>query len=142
MVVLRILETSLYLFFSDIADYIQVDIVSFLEILGCVLVVELIRNLTGIYFESTTQAQERKVIVERAEEKFEKVPVVHSLMVYKMCEGLGLQAQLATEQDRKIWVAKKKLRPIPKVHSKTILMFCEALGLDAELAHSSGREHL
>ncbi|GFQ85628.1 hypothetical protein TNCT_684271 [Trichonephila clavata] len=58
-----------------------------------------------------------------------------------MCEGLGLQAQLAAEPDRKIWVVKKKLRPIPKGHFKTILMFCEALGLDAELAHSPGREH-
>ncbi|GFQ88691.1 hypothetical protein TNCT_261871 [Trichonephila clavata] len=136
MVVLRILETILYLFFRVIADYIQVDLVSFLEILGCVLVIDFIKNLTGIYFESTTHAQERKVIAERGEDKCARVPVVNSLMIYKMCEGLGLPAQLAAEPDRKIWVAKKKLRPIPKVHSKTILMFCEALGLDAELAHS------
>ncbi|GFR10017.1 hypothetical protein TNCT_301001 [Trichonephila clavata] len=114
MVVLRILETSLYLFFIVVTDYIKVDLVSFLEILVCVLVGDLIKNLTGIYFESTTQAQERKVIAERDEDKFERVPVVHSLMVYKMCEGLGLQAQLAVEPDRKIWVAKKELRPIPK----------------------------
>ncbi|GFX83777.1 hypothetical protein TNCV_350411 [Trichonephila clavipes] len=137
MVVLRILETSLYLFFSVIADYIQVDLVSFLEILGCVLVVDWIKNLTEIYFESTTQVQEFKVIAERGNDKLAgiEVPVVHSLMVFKMCEGLGLQAQLAAESDRKIWMVKKKPRPIPKVHSKTILMFCEALNLDAELAH-------
>ncbi|GFY80138.1 hypothetical protein TNIN_245771 [Trichonephila inaurata madagascariensis] len=107
MVVLCILETSLYLFFSVIADYIQVDLV-----------------------------QERKVHVKRDDDKLEgiEVPVVHSLMVFKMCEGLGLQAQHAAESDRKIWVAKKKPRPIPKVHSKRILMFCEALDLAAELA--------
>ncbi|GFQ95811.1 hypothetical protein TNCT_665521 [Trichonephila clavata] len=142
IVVLRILETSLYLFFSVIADYIQVDLVSFLETLGCVLVVDLIKNLTGIYFGSTAQAQERKVIAKRDEDKFERVPVVHSLLIYKMCEGLDLQAHLAAETDRKIWVAKKKLRPIPKVHSKTILMFCEAFSLDAELVHSPRGEHL
>ncbi|GFR00087.1 hypothetical protein TNCT_393111 [Trichonephila clavata] len=114
MVVLRILETSLYLFFSVITDCIQVDLVSFLEILGCVMVIDLIKNLTGIYFESTKQVQERKDIAERAEDKFGRVPVVHSLMIYKMCEGLGLQAQLVAESDRKTWVPKKKLRPIPK----------------------------
>ncbi|GFU54423.1 hypothetical protein TNCV_3977241 [Trichonephila clavipes] len=137
MVVLRILETSFYLFFNVIVDYIQVDLVSFLEILGCVLVVDLIKNLTGIYFESTTQAQERKddKDVGRDDNKFERVvvPVIHSMMVFKMCEGLGLPAQLAAESDRQIWIMKKKPRPIPKVHSKTILMFCEALNLDAEL---------
>ncbi|GFY70847.1 hypothetical protein TNIN_239671 [Trichonephila inaurata madagascariensis] len=137
MVVLRILETSLYLFFSVIADYIQVDLVSFLEILGCVLVFALIKNLTGIYFESTTQDQEWRVIAEREDGKLEgtEVPVVHSLMVFKMCKGLGLIAQLAAELDRKVWVAKKIPHPIPKVHSKTILRFCEALNLDAELAY-------
>ncbi|GFY64927.1 hypothetical protein TNIN_216011 [Trichonephila inaurata madagascariensis] len=90
MVVLRILEASLYLFFSVIADYIQVDLVSFLEILGSVLVVvDLIKNLTGNYFESATQVQERKVIAQRDDDKFQRieVPVVHSLMVFKMCEG-------------------------------------------------------
>ncbi|GFR23955.1 hypothetical protein TNCT_572951 [Trichonephila clavata] len=61
-------------------------------------------------------------------------------MIYKMCERLGFQAQLAAEPDREIWVAKKKLRPIPKVDSKTILMFCKALSLDAELALSNGRK--
>ncbi|GFR26604.1 uncharacterized protein TNCT_102371 [Trichonephila clavata] len=144
MVVLRILETSLYLFFSVIADYIEFDLVSFLEILGCVLVVDVFKNLIGIYLESTTQIQEIKVIADRDDEKFDRVgvPVVHSLMIFKMCEGLGLQAELAAEPDRQIWVAKKKPRPIPKVHSKTILMFCEALNLDAELAPSPGGEHL
>ncbi|GFS47995.1 hypothetical protein TNIN_218171 [Trichonephila inaurata madagascariensis] len=79
-----------------------------------------------MYFQNTTQVQECNVIAKRDDGKFE-VPVVHSLMVFKMCEGLGLQAQLAPESDRKIWVAKKKPRPKPKVHSKTILMFCETL---------------
>ncbi|GFW93419.1 zinc finger protein [Trichonephila clavipes] len=80
---------------------------------------------------------QKSYLKERDDDKLEgiEVPVVHSLMIFKMCEGLGLQAQLAAESDRKIWFAKKKPRPIPKVHSKTILMFCEALDLDAELAH-------
>ncbi|GFW93553.1 hypothetical protein TNCV_47561 [Trichonephila clavipes] len=116
MVVFHILKTSVYLFFSVITDYIQVDLVSFFEILGCVLVVDLVKNLTGIYFENIAQVQERKVNAERDNNKLEgiEVPVVHSLMVFKICEGLGLQAQLAAESDRKIWVAKKKPRPIPK----------------------------
>ncbi|PRD18480.1 UNVERIFIED_CONTAM: hypothetical protein NCL1_60424 [Trichonephila clavipes] len=91
----------------------------------------------------STQVQEREIVAQRDDDKYERIgiPVVHSLKIFKMCEGLGLQAQLAAESDRQIWVTKKKPRPIPKVHSKTILMFCEALNLDAELAHSLGREH-
>ncbi|GFY66008.1 uncharacterized protein TNIN_100981 [Trichonephila inaurata madagascariensis] len=145
MVVLRILETSLYLFFSVIVDYIQVDLASFLEILGCVSVVDVIKNFIGLYFESITQVQECKIIVGRDDDKFERVgiPVVlEYLKIFKMCEGLGLQAQFAAESDRKIWVAKKKPRPISKVNSKTILMFCEALNLDVKLAHSPAREYL
>ncbi|GFT48920.1 hypothetical protein TNCV_2771291 [Trichonephila clavipes] len=132
MVVLRILETSIYLFFSVIADFIEFDLVSFLEILVYVLVVDVLKHLIGIYFESITQIQESKVISEQVDDKFGRigVPVVHYVMIFKMCEGLGLLAQLAAEPDRKTWVAKKKICPIPKVHSKTILMFCEALNLD------------
>ncbi|GFV33481.1 hypothetical protein TNCV_318071 [Trichonephila clavipes] len=84
------------------------------------------------------------VCEERDDDKFERIeiPLVHSVMIFKMCEGLGLPAQLAAESDRQIWVAKKKPRPIPKVHSKTILMFCDTLNLDAELAHSPRRDYL
>ncbi|GFS29768.1 uncharacterized protein TNIN_30811 [Trichonephila inaurata madagascariensis] len=139
MVVLRILEINLYLFFSFIVDYIELDLVSILEILGSLLVVDMIKNLTGIYFERAAQVQERKGIAERADDKVERtgVPVVHSLMVFKMCEGLGLPAQLLAESDRKIWVAKNKPRPVSKVHSKMILMFCEASNLDAVLTPTS-----
>ncbi|GFR06509.1 hypothetical protein TNCT_73001 [Trichonephila clavata] len=97
MVALCILETSLYLFFNVIEDYIQINLVFFLEILGCVLVVDLNTNLSGIYFESTSQVQERKFIAKRDDDKLEgiEVPVVHSLIIFKMCKGLGLETQLA-----------------------------------------------
>ncbi|GFY51847.1 hypothetical protein TNIN_334961, partial [Trichonephila inaurata madagascariensis] len=69
--------------------YIELDLVSFLEILGCLLVVDMITNLTGIYFERAAQVQERKGIAERADDKVERIGIyaVHSLMVFKMCEG-------------------------------------------------------
>ncbi|GFR27303.1 hypothetical protein TNCT_558641 [Trichonephila clavata] len=147
MMVLWILETSLHLFFSIIADYIQIQLVDFFEILGCVIVVDLIRNFIGLYFENLTEVQESTMIKKQDEDKFVRtvVPTVHSLMIYKICQGLDLKVQLAAEKDRITWVAKetsqnKEKRPIPKVKSKTILMFCEALNIDAEL--SVGREPL
>ncbi|GFQ68245.1 hypothetical protein TNCT_707361 [Trichonephila clavata] len=111
MVVLRILDTSLYLFFSVIADYIQVYLVSFLEILGCVLAVDLMKNLIAIYFESTTQVQERTVIAKRDHGKFERigVPVVHSLMIFKMCEGLSLQVNWLLNRTGKYGSRKRNL---------------------------------
>ncbi|GFY73739.1 hypothetical protein TNIN_71661 [Trichonephila inaurata madagascariensis] len=144
MVVLRILEAGLYLFFSVITHYFEVYFVSFLEILGCALVVDILKHLIGIYFKSIARVPERTVIPDQDDVKLERIaiPLVHFMMVFKMCEGLGLPAQLAAASNRTIWVAKRKPRPIPKVHSKTILMFCEALNLDAELAHSPGRRYL
>ncbi|GFQ87469.1 hypothetical protein TNCT_149311 [Trichonephila clavata] len=149
MVALCILETSVYLFFSVLTDYVRnhLDIVSFFEILGCVLVIDVMRKLIEILLEGNITIQESKMIVKRAEEKCEitGVPTVHSLMIYKMCQGLDLPVKLAAEPDRKLWVAKrmslnKEKRPIPKVFSKTILMFCEALDIDAELSHLTLRE--
>ncbi|GFY40305.1 hypothetical protein TNIN_117711 [Trichonephila inaurata madagascariensis] len=149
MVFLCILETSLYLFFSAFTDYIQVQLMDFFGILGCVLVVEVIKHLFGIYFENITQVQENTAIAERDEEKCERigVPIVNSLMIYKMCQALDLKVQLAAEPDRKTWIAKRKSQdtprhPVPKVYSKTVLKLCEAVGIDAELSHSTESERL
>ncbi|GFV02627.1 hypothetical protein TNCV_5017951 [Trichonephila clavipes] len=151
MVFLCILETSLYLFFSVFTDYIQVQLIDFFGILGCVLVVDLIKNFIGIYLENIAQVQENSdcVCAERDEEKCERigVPIVNSLMVYKMCQALDLKVQLAAVPDRKTWIAKKMSQDtarhsIPKVYSETVLKFCEALGIDAELSHSKESERL
>ncbi|GFR12959.1 hypothetical protein TNCT_289221 [Trichonephila clavata] len=151
MLVVWILETSLCLFFTFIADHIRnhLDLVSFFEILGCVLVIDLMKKLIEILLESKIMNQESKMTVKRAEEKRDitRVPTVHSLMIYKMCEGLDLLVKLAAVQDNKMWVARnmpqdRKKRPVPKVHSRTILMFCEALNIDAELSHSTEKEYV
>ncbi|GFY78464.1 hypothetical protein TNIN_161341 [Trichonephila inaurata madagascariensis] len=55
--------------------------------------------------------------------------------MYKMCEGLGIQVQLAPiEKD--IWIKKfkKPIKNIPIVRSGTILKFCIALNIPAQLA--------
>ncbi|GFS38442.1 hypothetical protein TNIN_78501 [Trichonephila inaurata madagascariensis] len=149
MVVLCILETSFYLLFSFIVDHIQnrLDLVSFLEIFGCVLVIDVMKNLIDILLESKTMIQENNMIVKRSEEKREiiGVPTVHSIMIYKMCQGLDLPVKLAAEPERKIWGATGKSqnrenRPKPKVFSKTMLMFCEALDIDAEISHLTLKE--
>ncbi|GFQ97867.1 hypothetical protein TNCT_1071 [Trichonephila clavata] len=112
MVVLYVLDTSFYLFFSVIADYIRnhFDLASFLEISTCVLVIDIMKNMIEIIFESRIMIQKSKMIVERAEEKSDiiEVSTVHSLMIYKMCERLNLPVKLASVEGKKKWVAKKK----------------------------------
>ncbi|GFQ91057.1 hypothetical protein TNCT_21051 [Trichonephila clavata] len=112
------------------------------------MVIDLMKSLIGPYFESIIQVQESTVIVKRDDDKFVRtgVPVVYSLMIYKICQGLDLKVQLASVPDKKTWIAKRKSQdkerlPIPKVYTKSILMFCEALDIDAELSHST-EEHL
>ncbi|GFU25477.1 hypothetical protein NPIL_258921 [Nephila pilipes] len=88
--------------------------------------------------------------------KKKKIPIVHSLMVYKMCEGLGINVQIAPIENRKTWMCKfndlpkcvsptaapeikgqknklKSQKVIPVVKSASVFMFCTALGIEAIL---------
>ncbi|GFU01962.1 hypothetical protein NPIL_71751 [Nephila pilipes] len=57
-------------------------------------------------FEKTNE-QRYVAILESEKQHIEKkvyIPVVHSFIVYKMCEGLGLEVQIVSIENRKIWI--------------------------------------
>ncbi|GFS33251.1 hypothetical protein TNIN_113921 [Trichonephila inaurata madagascariensis] len=126
------------------AEYIQGYPLYFLDIIAHNLILELIKDLIWLYFVNRENAKKNKLVVELKEYKHAEnvLPVVYSLTVYKICLGLGLEAQLSDEPNRPIWISKKQLqkKDKPVVYSETILKFCEALNIEARLELSNERE--
>ncbi|GFT83600.1 hypothetical protein NPIL_682091 [Nephila pilipes] len=77
------------------------------------------------------------------EEKNEKneIPMVYSLMIFKICEGLDIKVQLAPVEIRDTWTKKikKSNKCIPIVRSKMIFKICNALNLPAKLELNEGK---
>ncbi|GFU34843.1 hypothetical protein NPIL_628431 [Nephila pilipes] len=77
------------------------------------------------------------------EEKIEKngIPIVYSLMIFKICEGLDIKVQLAPVEIRETWTKKikKSNKCIPIVRSEMIFKICNALNLPAKLELNEGK---
>ncbi|GFY71036.1 hypothetical protein TNIN_59451 [Trichonephila inaurata madagascariensis] len=127
-----------------VAEYIQGHPLYFLDNVAHSLILELIKDLIMLYFANRANTKKNKLVVDLKENKHAEnvLPVVYSLSVYKMCLGLGLEAQLSDEQTRPIWISKKQLqkKDKPIVYSESIVKFCEALNIEVQLALSTERE--
>ncbi|GFR10817.1 hypothetical protein TNCT_441171 [Trichonephila clavata] len=115
---------------------------SFIEIFTCVCINELIK-LFNLWKFDKKDPTERRVFVPKQSCVFlteqtvqtNDIPVVYSLIVYKICEGLNIKVQLAPKEKKESWIKKfkKPLKKIPTVRSETILKLCIALNLPAQL---------
>ncbi|GFS71313.1 hypothetical protein NPIL_505581 [Nephila pilipes] len=74
------------------------------------------------------------------EKKKNGIPIVYSLMIFKICEGLDIKVQLAPNEKRDTWdkKIKKSTNCIPTVRSETIFEICNALNLPAKLELTEG----
>ncbi|GFV39082.1 hypothetical protein TNCV_4339701 [Trichonephila clavipes] len=76
-------------------------------------------------------------IVQNNFESNKSLPVVHSLMIYKTCEALGIKTELNPikypEPYLTAWQKKRHKKKVPTVQSPAIFKFCEALGIQAQL---------
>ncbi|GFT33816.1 hypothetical protein NPIL_139581 [Nephila pilipes] len=63
------------------------------------------------------------------------IPIVYSLMIFKICEGLDIKVQLAPIEKRDNWYKQTKntTKCIPIVRSEKIFKICNALNLPAKL---------
>ncbi|GFT33324.1 hypothetical protein NPIL_641731 [Nephila pilipes] len=73
-----------------------------------------------------------------------KTPVVHSLMIYTICQALELDVELASVEDSCAHIptpvsSVRKLTPLPAVYSVTTFKLCQALDLNAELRPTTER---
>ncbi|GFR28247.1 hypothetical protein TNCT_242481 [Trichonephila clavata] len=113
---------------------------SFTDIFGYVSFIEMIKigfllSFDGLYLQGGFSFPERK-------KQKSSDPVVHSLMLFKICQALDIEVKLAPEEARTTWNAKfnKQLKQkpnIPEVKSKMIYEICNALSLEVELSETA-----
>ncbi|GFU39968.1 hypothetical protein NPIL_391761 [Nephila pilipes] len=149
-------EIMMYLISCFVVDFMRGSMPSFGEIIVCVFLNEMIKILYKWYYGNGTQMQ-RMVIPEQInlslEHENEKkgIPVVHSLMIFKMCEGLDIEVELAPIEERDTWdkkikkkeilrikKIKKSTQCIPIVRSETVFKICNALNLPADFELTEG----
>ncbi|GFR20595.1 hypothetical protein TNCT_62861 [Trichonephila clavata] len=110
---------------------------SFIDIFGYVSFIEMIKisfllSFDGLYLQRGFSLPERK-------KQNISVPVVHSLMLFKICLVLDIEVKLAPEEARTTWKQKfsKQLKQkpnIPEVNSKMMHEICNALSMEVELS--------
>ncbi|GFS97123.1 hypothetical protein NPIL_558881 [Nephila pilipes] len=94
----------------------------------------------GAQTQITLIPQQCYNMIEEENEKNE-IPMVYSLMIFKICEGLDIKVQLAPVEIRDTWTKKikKSSKCIPLVRSKMIFKICNALNLPAKLELNEGK---
>ncbi|GFT47847.1 hypothetical protein NPIL_505711 [Nephila pilipes] len=153
-----ICEVSFYVISCGMAMIYKFDLDFFLQISVYVLFIEIIKHCFIVILDETNIQRETVILDYEMPivEKKGKIPIVNSVMVYKMCEGLGLNVQRAPVEKRKTWILKfneesKCVTPtiaseikeqnnklnspkiIPVVKSASVFKFCIALGIEAVL---------
>ncbi|GFR17439.1 hypothetical protein TNCT_735821 [Trichonephila clavata] len=119
---------------------------SFIDIFGYVSFIEMVK--IGILLSFNGLYQHGGFSFPDLKKQRSSVPVVHSLMLFKICQALDIEVKLAPEEARTTWNAKfnKQLKQkpnVPEVKSKMIYEICNALSLEVELsATTEGIEEL
>ncbi|GFT96871.1 hypothetical protein NPIL_40631 [Nephila pilipes] len=153
-----ILEVSFYVISCAMAMISELDLDFILHISSCVIFTEITKHCFTMILDDINVETETLILDQEMEvvEKKEKIPIVNSMMVYKMCEGLGINVQIAPIENRKTRMCKfndhpkcvnpmaaseikgqmsklKSQKVISVVKSASVFMFCTALGIEAIL---------
>ncbi|GFV53523.1 hypothetical protein TNCV_5087691 [Trichonephila clavipes] len=150
------LEILFYLALCAMATIFKGCLPSFIDLLGYVSVIEMIKIGFLLSFESlcvqrVSSYTERKnqnsssavtgdtgALKPKAQPK-RSLPVVRSIMVHEICQALGLNTELNTTAEIPDFKLPKKMKGkemIPIVQSETIFKFCDALSLKVTLGNS------
>ncbi|GFU25029.1 hypothetical protein NPIL_543091 [Nephila pilipes] len=103
-----ILELSFYVISCGMAMISELDLDFILHISACIIFTEIVKHCFIMILDDINGERETLILDQEMEvvEKKEKIPVVHSMMVYKMCEGLGINVRIASIENRKSWIFK------------------------------------
>ncbi|GFT22500.1 hypothetical protein NPIL_596381 [Nephila pilipes] len=130
-------EIMMYLISFFVVDY---SMPCFGEKIVCVFMNEMIKLFSKWYYGNEIELHSMAIPVqislslEHGNGK-NGIPVVYSFMIFKMCEGLDIEVQLAPIEKRVTWgkKIKKSTKCIPTVRSENVFEICNALKLPVKL---------
>ncbi|GFU54150.1 hypothetical protein NPIL_33471 [Nephila pilipes] len=138
-------EIMMYLISCFVVDFMRGSMPSVGEIIVCVFLNEMIKIFYNWYYGNEIELHgmaipEQIVLSLEHGIKKKEIPVVYSFMIFKMCEGLDMEVQLAPIEERHAWDKKIKISTqcIPTVRSETVFKICNALNLPGELELTEG----
>ncbi|GFS53426.1 hypothetical protein NPIL_552191 [Nephila pilipes] len=133
-------EIMMSLISCFVVDFMRGSMPSLGEVIVCVFLNEMIKIFFNWYYGNGTQIQSVVIpepIYLSLEHRIEKkrIPAVYSFMIFKICEGLEIEVELAPIEERPTWgkKIKKSTQCIPTVRSETVFKICNALKLPAKL---------
>ncbi|GFY76113.1 hypothetical protein TNIN_345721 [Trichonephila inaurata madagascariensis] len=144
MDIIFVLEVILFLLACALFMFIQSGQLSFIGIIVCATFIEFVK----CYFsrkvaENSRLKNENQNLDEKMNDKKKEVPMVHSLVIYKMCQALEIKVDLVSVEERKAWIPEQKYltntksgelnrtKKVPIVRSFMIHKICMALGLES-----------
>ncbi|GFY00720.1 hypothetical protein TNCV_2141121 [Trichonephila clavipes] len=117
---------------------------SFIEIIGYVSIVEIIKKCIPWYFDRTSEMEGDLLVLERIEQnqKINSFPSVQSAIIFRVCQSLDIKTRPALEEEKSTWFVKgqkcSKSKPtIPGVKSKMIYEMCNALNIKVVLLQTT-----
>ncbi|GFW96976.1 hypothetical protein TNCV_4801891 [Trichonephila clavipes] len=127
------LEILYYLAICTSATIFKGFLPTFIDILGYVFLFELMKICFLLSFEGLNM--QKGSLFPENKKRNGSVPKVKSLMIFKMCESMNINVQLAlAEEDTyALKPQPKKKKPLPLVRSVIVHEICQALGLATEL---------
>ncbi|GFU34830.1 hypothetical protein NPIL_628331 [Nephila pilipes] len=145
MAIAFVSEIVIYVISCFVVGFMRGFVPSFIEIFACVFLNEMIKLFFKWYYGNGAQTQIMLIpeqCYNMTEEEIEKngIPIVYSLMILKICEGLDIKVQLSPVEIRDTWSKKikKTNKCIPIVRSEMIFKICNALNLPAKLELNEG----
>ncbi|GFR20602.1 hypothetical protein TNCT_62891 [Trichonephila clavata] len=137
MALLFHLEIFYYLAICTSATLVKGYLPTFIDILGYVSLIEMIKVSFLLSFEGLDM--QRGILFPERKKRNSSVPEVNSLMIFKVCESLGINVQLAPEE-RRLTLIKKYIKRTekdyntPEVKSEMVYHICKALNIDVVLS--------
>ncbi|GFT22108.1 hypothetical protein TNCV_3271631 [Trichonephila clavipes] len=145
MDVIFVLEVILFLLACALFMFIQSSQLSFIGIIVCASFIEFVKY----YFsrkvaENKRLRNENQTLDDKMNAKKKKIPMVHSLSIYKMCQALEIKVDLVPVEERKAWIPEQKYlnntksgehnrtKMVPIVRSFMIHKICKSLGLKSD----------
>ncbi|GFY76114.1 hypothetical protein TNIN_345731 [Trichonephila inaurata madagascariensis] len=144
MDIVFVLEVILFLLACALFMFMQSGQLSFIEIIVCASFIEFVKYYFSRKVAENKLLRNDQTLDEKMNVKKLKTPMVHSLVIYKMCQALEIKVDMVPVEERKAWIPKKKYvtntksgelnrnKMVPIVRSYMIHKICMSLALESD----------